>query len=142
MNLKSQRGITLVTMIVMIVVMAIIATISITGGVEVVRNSKEQVKEENLTSVKTLVNRESSKIATSGIFTPANATFYGIENAEINGAGIGSDWYYLDEGALREMGIEFANETYVVNYKLNVVIPLSEEENIHDRITYYNNEYK
>ena len=140
--MRSQRGVTLVTMIVMIVIMAIIATISISGGVEVVRNSKNQVKEDNLANVKNLVNREAAKVSTGGLFTPANATFYGIENAEISGDGIGEDWYYLDEEALRDMGVEFANETYVVSYKLNVVIPLSEEENIHDKIMYYNNEYK
>ena len=54
---------------------------------------------------------------------------------------IGEDWYYLDEAALKEMGIEYANETYVVNYKLNVVIALSEEPNIHEKIEYYNKEY-
>ena len=140
--MKSQRGVTLVTMIVMIVVMAIIATISITGGVEVVRNSKEQVKEDNLASVKNLVNREAGKVATGGVFTPANATLYGIKDAELSGQKIGEDWYFLDEEALNDMGIEFINETYVVNYKLNVVIPMSEEENIHAKIDYYNNEYK
>lgn len=140
--MRSQNGVTLVTMIVMIVVMAIIATISITGGVEVVRNSKDQVKEDNLASVKNLVNREAGKVATGGVFTPANATLYGIENAELSGQTIGEDWYFLDEEALGDMGIEFIDETYVVNYKLNVVIPMSEEENIHSRIAYYNNEYR
>lgn len=140
--MKSQRGVTLVTMIVMIVVMAIIATVSITGGVEVVRNSKDQVKEDNLASVKNLVNREAGKVATGGVFTPANANLYGIKNAELSGKKIGEDWYFLDEAALGEMGIDFIDETYVVNYKLNVVIPMSEEENIHARIEYYNNEYK
>lgn len=140
--MRSQRGVTLVTMIVMIVVMAIIATVSITGGVEVVRNSKEQVKEDNLASVKNLVNREASKVATGGIFTPANATLYGIKNAELSGENIGEDWYFLDAEALEDMGIEFIDETYVVNYKLNVVIPMSEEKNIHSKIEYYNNEYK
>lgn len=140
--MKSQKGITLVTMVVMIVIMAIIATVSITGGVEVVRNSKEQVKEDNLASVKNLVNREAGKVATSGVFTPANANLYGIKNAELSGQAIGEDWYFLDETALNEMGIEFIDETYVVNYKLNVVIPMSEEENIHSKIEYYNNGYK
>ncbi len=140
--MKSQNGITLVTMVVMIVVMAIIATVSITGGVEVVRESKEQVKEDNLASVKNLVNREAAKVATSGVFTPANANLYGIKNAELAGQPIGEEWYFLDESALNEMGIEFIDETYVVNYKLNVVIPMSEEENIHSKIEYYNNGYK
>ncbi len=139
--MKNQRGVTLVTMIVMIVVMAIIATVSITGGVEVVRESKNQVKEDNLASVKNLVNRESAKVNTGGVLTPANAKLYGTENIVLKEKNIGEDWYYLDEAALKEMGIEYANETYVVNYKLNVVIALSEEPNIHEKIEYYNKEY-
>lgn len=140
--MRSQSGVTLVTMIVMIVIMAIIATVSITGGVEVVRNSKEQVKEDNLASVRALVSREASKVSTGGIFTPANTSLYGIKNAEISGKEIGENWYFLDEDALKDMGIEFVDETYIVNYKLNVVIPMSDEENIHSKIEYYNNEYK
>lgn len=141
MKFNNEKGITLITMIVMIVIMAIIATVSIVGGVQVVREAKGQVKEDNLASVKNLVNRESAKANTSGVLTPANATFYGTKDALLEGETIGEEWYYLDEIALKEMGIEYANETYVVNYKLNVVIPLSEEANLHDKINYYNNEY-
>ena len=43
----------------------------------------------------------------------------------------------LDDEALKEMGIEYIDEDYVVNYKLNVVIPLSSTENIHDEIEKY-----
>lgn len=136
--MKNQSGVTLVAMIVMIVVMAIIATISITGGVQVVREAKEQVKEDNLASVKNLVNREAAKVNTGGTLTPANAKLYGVKNAVINNKEISGDWYYLDENALKEMGIEYVEETYVVNYKLNVVIPLSEEPNIHEKIDSYN----
>ena len=39
---------------------------------------------------------------------------------------------------LKEMGVEYVDETYVVNYKYNVVIPLSTTENIHAEIDYYN----
>lgn len=135
--MKNQNGITLVTVVVMLVVMSIIAAISITGGVSIARNAKKNVKEENLASVRNVVNKESAKINTSGVLTPANAKKYGIEDALINGQNIGTDWYYLDETVLREMGIEFADETYVVNYILNVVIPLSEEANLHEKIAGY-----
>ena len=91
-----------------------------------------------------------SKVATAGVLTPANATLYGIKNAKLEGTRfnddgvqeqviktIGEDWYLLDDEALKEMGIEYIDEDYVVNYKLNVVIPLSSTENIHDEIEKY-----
>ncbi len=151
--MKNQNGVTLVTMIVMVIVIAIIASVSIMGGVSVLREAKGNVAEENLATVKAVVSREAAKASTGGVLTPANATFYGIENARLEGIrydvtgnpeqviqNIGDDWYLLDEDALEEMGVEYANEEYVVNYKLNVVIPLSSVENIHEQIEMYNNQ--
>lgn len=137
--MKNQKGVTVVTMVIMIVVMTIIATVSIVGGVSVVKEAQKQVDEANLAEVKNAVNAESAKINTAGVLTPANATYYGIRNAKLGENNIGTDWYHLDKAALKEMGIEYVNEEYVVNYKLNVVIPLSTTENIHDEIEYYNN---
>lgn len=150
MKIKNENGVTLVTVIIMIVVMSIIAYVSIVGGVKVLREAKAQVRESNLADVKAVVNREAAKAATAGVFTPANAKLYGIKNAEIEGMRyseegvqeaviktIGEDWYLLDSEALNEMGIEYIDENYVVNYKLNVVIPLSSTENIHDEIEKY-----
>lgn len=150
-NIKDEKGITLVTVIVMIIVMTIIASVSIVGGVKVLREAKEQVKEANLSEVKAVVNRESAKVVTSGVLTPANATLYGVKNAKIttvriNDDGveeevikaIGEDWYLLDSATLNDMGIEYINEDYVVNYKLNVVIPLSSTDDIHEEIAKYN----
>lgn len=149
--MKNQRGVTLVTVIIMIVVMTIIASVSIIGGVSAIREAKQQVVENNLAEVRNAVSKESAKMSTAGVFTPANATYYGISNAELESTrykedgteekitkNIGTDWYYLDESALKQMGIEYANEEYVVNYKLNVVIPISTTKNLHDQIEAYN----
>ncbi len=149
--MKNERGVTLVTVIIMIVVITIIASVSIIQGVSVVKNANNQVNESNLADVKAVVARESAKFNTAGILTPANVTYYGEENATLTGikyddAGnksnetkeIGEEWYYLDENALKEMGIEYANETYVVNYRKNVVIPVSTTENLHSEIERYN----
>ncbi|MBQ6860455.1 MAG: hypothetical protein IJO08_02270 [Clostridia bacterium] len=149
--MKNQRGVTLVTVVIMVVIMAIIATVSITGGVSVIHNAQDQVKERNLTDVKVIVSREAAKFGTSGVLTPVNIKYYGLENVELAGTKynddgttedviqkIGEDWYFLDEDSLVEMGIEFAEETYVVNYRYNIVIPLSSVENIHAEIEYYN----
>ena len=149
--MNNQKGVTVVTMIIMIVVMTIIASVSIIGGVSVIKEAQGQVDESNLADVKNAVNAESAKINTAGVLTPANATYYGVKNAELGGIRynedgtkeeikqkIGEDWYFLDEKALKEMGIEYANEEYVVNYKLNVVIPLSTTQNVHEQIEIYN----
>lgn len=128
--LKSENGITLVTIVIMIVIISIIAAVSIINGVSTVNNAKQQVKENNLAVVKAAVSREAAKAGTSGTFTPATAIFPGKENATVEGTSIGEDWYLLDEEALNEMGIEYVNETYIVNYKLNVVITLSETDDL------------
>ncbi len=151
LDIKEEKGVTLVTIIAMIIVMAIIASVSIVGGVKVLREAKAQVKETNLSEVKAVVSRESAKVATSGVLTPANATLYGVKNAKISSVrindegveeevikAIGDDWYLLDSATLSEMGIEYIDEDYVVNYKLNVVIPLSSTDNIHEEIEKYN----
>lgn len=150
-DIKDNKGITLVTMIVMIIVMTIIASVSIVGGVKVLREAKVQVKQTNLEEVKAVVSRESAKVVTAGVLTPANAKLYGVKDAKIEGVRyndngvqedviktIGEDWYFLDSNALEEMGIEYIDESYVVNYKLNVVIPMSSTSNIHEEIEKYN----
>lgn len=149
--MKSERGVTLITIVVMIVVITIIAGVSIVGGLDVMKEAKKQAKEDNLATVKAAVNKEAVKAGTAGVLTPANAKFYGIKNAKLAGIkynddgtderieeNIGEDWYLLDEAALKEMGVEYADDEYVVNYKLNVVIPLSSVENIHEKIAFYN----
>lgn len=149
--MRSERGITLVTIVIMVVIMAIIATVSIVGGVDVIDNAKDQVKEKNLSDVKVLVGREAAKFGTAGVLSPVNVKYYGLENIELAGIQynedgtteevmkkIGDGWFFLDEATLTEMGVEYVEETYVVNYKYNVVIPLSTTENIHAEIDYYN----
>ncbi len=149
--MKNKRGVTLVTVIIMVVIMAIIATVSITGGVSVIRNAQEQAREKNLADVKVIIGREAAKVGTGGVLTPANIKYYGTSNFELPGIEInddgtveevvkeiGDDWYYLDKADLEEMGIEYVEETYIVNYKYNVVLPLSTTKNIHLDIEYYN----
>ena len=127
---KSEDGITLVTIVIMIVIITIIASVSIINGVSSVEKAKEQVKENNLSAVKAAVSREAARAGTAGTLTPNNAIFPGRENATIEGKTIGNGWYLLDEDSLNEMGIEYVDETYVVNYKLNAVIALSETDDL------------
>lgn len=131
---KNENGMTLMTIVIMIVIIAIIAGISILNGISSINKAKQQVWEANLASVQAAVARESAREVTSGVLTPANIIHPGKENAVINGTPIGNGWYLLDEASLMEMGIEYANEAYVVNYNYNIVIALSQTDDILGKI--------
>lgn len=126
--LKDNKGVTLVTMVMVIIVITIIASISIIGGTEIIKNARESKAKENLTAVKAFVNSIYVKQNTSGVFTPANSNYYGTPAFGIvsGDADILNGWYLIDEDDLKEMGIEYVEENYLVNYKSNLVIALSE----------------
>lgn len=126
--LKDNKGVTLVTMVMVIIVITIIASISIIGGTEIIKNARESKAKENLTAVKAFVNSIYVKQNTSGVFTPANSNYYGTPAFGIvsGDAEILNGWYLIDEDDLKEMGIEYVEENYLVNYKSNLVIALSE----------------
>lgn len=128
MKIKNENGVTLVTVIIMIVVMSIIASVSIVGGVKVLREAKAQVKESNLAAVKAVVNREAAKAATAGVFTPASYNHYGTPAFGIvsGDADILNGWYLVDEENLKEMGVDYIGENYLVNYKANRVVALND----------------
>lgn len=131
MNLKilrDNRGVTLVTMVMVIIVITIIASVSIIGGTEIMKNAKESKAKENLTAVKSIVNNIYIKQNTAGVFTPANSTYYGTPAFGIvsGDADTLNGWYLIDEDDLKEMGVEYVEENYLVNYKANKVVALKE----------------
>lgn len=121
--MKKNQGVTLVSMIIMIIMIAIIASVSVINGTKTVKEAKEQQREQNLANVKAVVSRISIQDGTEGSLTPANHKVYGtpagnvwtVEDDSLN------DWYILEKNDLEEMGIEYVDETYVVNYKDNQV---------------------
>ena len=126
--LKDNKGVTLVTMVMVIIVITIIASVSIIGGTEIIKNARESKAKENLTAVKAFVNSIYVKQNTSGVFTPANSNYYGTPAFGIvsGDADILNGWYLIDEDDLKEMGIEYVDENYLVNYKANRVVVLNE----------------
>lgn len=122
--LRDNRGVTLVTMVMVIIVITIIASVSIIGGTEIMKNAKESKEKENLTAVKSIVNDIYIKQNTAGFFTPGGANYYGTpayglvsgDEESLNG------WYFLGKDDLEEMGIEYLEENYLVNYKKNKVV--------------------
>lgn len=126
--IKDNKGVTLITMVMIIIIITIIASVSIIGGTEIMENAKESKAKENLTAVKSVINSIYVKQNTSGVFTPANANYYGTpayglvsgEADTLNG------WYLIGEDDLKDMGIEYVEENYLVNYNSNKVVILSE----------------
>lgn len=130
MQMTNNKGVTLINMMIIVIVLVILTSVSIIGGRNILQNSKESKKQENLTAVQTLVNQISIKQGTAGVITPATSKIYGMPAYGIisGDANTLNDWYILDEAALEEMGIEYLEEDYIVNYKINKVYPMSDYE--------------
>ena len=125
--LKDNKGVTLVTMIMVIIVITIIASVSIVGGNEIMKSAKESKAKENQTAVEAIINSIYIKQNTAGVFTPANSSYYGtpafgVVSGDVNLNG----WYLIDEDDLNEMGIDYIEESYLVNYQANQVVSLNE----------------
>ncbi len=153
--MNKENGITLVTVIIMVIVIGIISTTSILTTRKILQDSKEEAKKQNLATVETAVSRYAAQVATSGVFSPANITLPGtkdpiLEHVYMNDEGIqvtenknvGEDWYLLLETDLEKIGVTYAEENYLVNYKKNVVIPLSSSDDVFDLVNYYENNQK
>ena len=149
--MRKESGVTLITVVIMIIIISIIATASIVASRKIFDESKENVVEKNRFLVESAVSKYSAKAATGGVFSPANEEFPGIQNPTfdyvsgvdasgdniIEKKGVGKDWYLLLEDSLKEMGITYAEESYLVNYKENIVIPLIDEDDVFELIEYH-----
>ena len=148
--MKKEKGVTLVTVIVRIIVIGIIAVTSVLSSRDVLDESKEEAKKQNQAAVETAISRYVAQVATSGVLSPANIILPGIKNpmlehVYINDEGVevkenksvGDDWYLLLKDSLEEIGVTYVEENYLVNYKKNIVIPLSSTDNIFDIINFY-----
>lgn len=141
---RKNRGVTLASMAIMIIIMIIIATVSVVVGTKIILEAKEEKREENLLAVKNAVIREAAKASMSGVITPGGYEFIGTQNPLLQSASgtrnAGENWYLLDSNDLEELGIEGVSENYVVNYKLQVAILLTNEEDIFELIELYEND--
>ena len=148
--MKSESGMTLITVVIMVIIVGVISAVSVITSRTIFSESKEEVLKQNRFAVESVVSKYSAKAATSGVLTPANEKLPGIQNPSfeykcVNGSGdeesenrnIGEDWYLLLREDLESIGISYAEENYLVNYKKNIVIPLSETENIFSLVEFY-----
>ena len=148
--MKKQNGVTLITVIIMVIIIGIISTLSIVTSKVIFEESKEEVVKKNRFLVETAVSKYAAKVATSGVLSPANDELPGIKNptfesGDVDASGnainvsrnVGEDWYLLLRADLEAMGVTYVEENYLVNYKRNVVIPLSETDEIFELVKYY-----
>lgn len=143
--MKNENGVTLATVILTVIVILLIASTSIVVGNRLIVDAKEQKAIENYETVVAAVGREIAKINTSGIITPGIYSYIGVSNPIIgkddagNSITTGEDWYLLDASALEELGIKDSKNTYLVNYKLNVVIDIDRTNDLATEIAKYQN---
>ncbi len=141
--MKNENGVTLATVILTVIVILLIASTSIVVGNKLIVDAKEQKAIENYETVVAAVGREVTKINTSGVITPGIYSYIGISNPVIgkdstgNAVNAGEDWYLLDASALEELGIKDSKNTYLVNYKLNVVIDIDRTDDLATEISKY-----
>lgn len=126
--MKKNAGVTIVSMLVIIIVLVLLAGVTIFGGVEILNNSKESQKDENLSAVKTVVNNISTKLNVSGVLTPGDTKLYGEDAFSLLGKEELKGWYVLDKEDLEELGITYLDENYLVNYKENRVVSMTDYE--------------
>jgi len=148
--MKKESGMTLITVVMMIIVIAVIASISIISSRDVLTEAKEEAKLQNKVAVESVVSKYAAKIQTSGYLTPAMQEMPGIHNPTLkhnvlNAEGVleskdenvGNDWYLLLQEHLEEMGITYAKQNYLVNYRKNIVIPITENDDVFAELAMY-----
>ena len=148
--MNKQKGITLITVIIMVIIIGVIASISMVSSRIILDESKEEVLTKNRFLVEAAVSKYSAKAATSGTLSPANYELPGVKNPTFEYIGVddtgaeireqrnvGENWYLLLSEHLESMGITYVEENYLVNYKKNIVIPLSGTESIFKLVEYY-----
>ena len=133
--MKSENGVTMITVVVMVIVIGVIAVTSILSSRAILDEAKEEAKLQSQAAVETAVSKYSAKAATSGVLSPANINFPGQKNPVlehikilesgdkiITNENAGENWYLLLESDLEQMGVSYAEENYLVNYKENIVV--------------------
>lgn len=145
--MKNNSGVTLVSIVIILIVMIIIASIGVISGNNLIVESKEQVEEQEYTAVLDAVRRKKTEVSTGGILLPGGDKYIGIQNPVVGRDAdgkeqmAGNDWYLLEEAHLIELGIEADKKNYVVNYELEVVLPIDadyEEGSLYAKIRSYN----
>ena len=89
------------------------------NGTNHIQEAKDVQNEEELATVKSVINKISLQNGTAGVFTPATTKTYGTPAKDVLAVEDDSldDWYILSKEDLAELGLNYIKGTYVANYK-------------------------
>ena len=144
-NTINQKGITLIALVITIIVLLILAGVSITGGYQSLKESKGTAVLSELEMVQHAVLERYTNEATMGNSNfPGDQKYSSIEEikseiSELSGdtklmsilentKNSMDDFYYLEKTDLEELGITQADDSYIINYKIGLVIDVTNQK--------------
>ena len=134
MNLRKNKGITMVALVITIIILLILAGISVTGVIRGIDETNESSAISQLEMVQhALLERKTKADLTKETTLPGTTTDYTeLQNlineintkssANITLRGNKEDYKELSTSDLKELGIEKETNTFIVNYKTGEVI--------------------
>lgn len=134
MNLRKNKGITMVALVITIIILLILAGISVTGVIRGIDETNESRAISQLEMVQhALLERKTKADLTKEETLPGTTTEYTeLQNlineintkssANITLRGNKEDYKELSTADLNELGIEKETDTFIVNYKTGEVI--------------------
>ena len=129
MNLRKNKGITMVALVITIIILLILAGISVTGVIRGIDETNESTQISQLEMVQhALLERKTKADLTKEETLPGTTTDYTeLQNlineintkssANITLRGNKEDYKELSTSDLKELGIEKETNTFIVNYK-------------------------
>lgn len=143
-NKINQKGITLVALVITIIVLLILASVSITGGLKSIKTSKETAILSELEMIQHAVLERYTNEVTMGTNNfPGQQKFTTTEEIKNEISELTSDtklmnilentkneiddFYYLEKEDLEELGITNADDSYIINYKIGLVIDVTNQ---------------
>lgn len=138
MNLRKNRGITMVALVITIIVLLILAGISITGVIRGVDETKESSQISQLNMIQhALLERKTKADITKEELPGTTVNFTELQNiineinqktsANITLRGNQEDYKELSESDLKDLGISEDKNIYIVNYETGEVINKTEK---------------
>ena len=132
MNIRKNKGITLIALVITIIVLLVIASISITGGIRGQKETEETKQITELTMIQhALLERYTKSQLTKEELPGNDIAISEVQNIvdDINNRANGNislkadeGYKELDETAMELLGFTNSNDTYIVNYKTGEVI--------------------
>ena len=112
MNIKNNKGITLIAMILTVILLIIIAGVSVSVGTNIIETTKFKALETDLLLIQSKIKKAANEKAIGEI---TEEELYGTKQE----SGEYEDWYLLSQTDLNKMGLKDldAEDNYYVDYE-------------------------